>query len=149
VGHELPSAPSRSAAGAARPLRPGWLRRDDGLVFSWLIRLVVVLVVVALLLFEAGSVLLSRVTASDTAAKAAQEAGFDYRAGGDVNRARQVAQQIATGAGFEMVTFAIDPVARTTTVTVRKEAKTLFIQYIGPLRRYRTASATEITQLPT
>lgn len=121
---------------------------EAGLVISWLVRLVVVLVAAGLLLVEVAGVLIARLSAADTAAKAAQEAGFAYRSSADLQRATQAAQEKVESEGAVFDGLTLDPAARTATVSVHKEAKTLVVQHIPPLREYATAAATETTPLP-
>ena len=144
-----PTGPVDGGSVAARPATPRRRFRDDaGLVISWLIRLVVALVIGALILFEIGGVLISRITAADTAAKSAEEAGFAYRDTGDYQRARAAAQQKAQSQGATLDELTIDPDARTVTVKLHKTAKTFVIQHIDVLAKYTIASATETTPLP-
>jgi hypothetical protein len=121
---------------------------DTGLVISWLVRLVVAFALGGLVLFEIGGVLISRITAADTAAKAAEEAGFAYRDTGDYQRARAAAQEKVESEGATLDELTIDPQSRTATVKVHKTAKTFVIQHIDVLVKYTIASATETTPLP-
>jgi hypothetical protein len=134
---------------AARPpqgLTPR--RRDAGFVVSWLIRLVVVLVIAAVPLFEVAGVMIARLTASETATKAAQEAGFAYTRSPDQQQAEAAARAVTDAEGATLDSVVVDPAARTVTVVVHKQARTLLVHRIKPLSEYATATATETTPLP-
>ncbi|MGH2721311.1 MAG: hypothetical protein ACRDJO_06870 [Actinomycetota bacterium] len=134
---------------AARPpegLTPG--RREAGFIVSWLIRLVVVLVAAAVVLFEVAGVMIARVTAAETATKAAQEAGFAYTKNPDLQQARAAAGAVAVAEGTTLDSVVVDPAARTVTVTLHKPATTLLVHRIKQLSEYATATATETTPLP-
>lgn len=129
-------------------VRP-WSMTDRGqIVVSWLLKVVLGLAVAGLILFEVVGVVLARGTAEDTAAKAAQDAGFTYRDTGDVKRAEATAKAYAENEGAEFISLSVDEEARTTTVTVRKKARTFFIQYIGPLKKYTSSTGTQSAPLP-
>jgi hypothetical protein len=121
---------------------------DAGFLVSWLIRLVVVLALVAVGLFELAAVLFAKVAASDTAVQAVEEAGFTYRNVRDLHRAEAaaVAKAAAGGAVFDGLT--IDPQAQTATVTVHKQARTLVIGHLDAFEKITTARSTETVPLP-
>lgn len=123
-------------------------RSDRGIVVSWLLKVSLVLVVIGLLLFEVVGVVVANGTASETARSAAQEAGFRYRDTSNVERARDTAREFVEREGAEFVSLAVDPRDRKISVTVRKEARTLFIQNIDALEKYTTATATQSAPLP-
>lgn len=132
-----------------RPRHAASLAKDEaGIVFNWLIKLIVGLVVVGVSLFEVVALALVRGTAADTAAEAASEAGFFYSDTHDLKRAEETAREYAESEGAEFISISIDNTRRTVTVTVRKSAKTLFVQRIGPLRRYATVEISETAPLP-
>lgn len=134
---------------AAHPpegLTPG--RREAGFVVSWLIRLVVVLVLAAVVLFEVAGVMIARVTAAETATKAAQEAGFAYTRSPDQQQAQAAARAVVEAEGATLDSVVVDPAARIVTVTLHKQARTLLVHRIRQLSEYATATATETTPLP-
>jgi Flp pilus assembly protein TadG len=115
---------------------------------GWLIKIVVVFGILGLIVFEGGSVVLNRLTARDTASKAAQEAGFAYRDSSDQQRAEQAARQTAEAEGTTLVKLEVDIQNRTTTATVRKKAKSIVIHNIGALRKYLTVTVSEKAPFP-
>jgi hypothetical protein len=116
---------------------------DRGIVINWLVKVAVAFIIVGLILFEIGAVVIVRTTAGETASKAATEAGFRYRDTGDVNRAADVAREYVESQGAEFISYSVDPEGTTSTVSVRKRAKTIFLQRIEPLKKYTVATATE------
>lgn len=122
---------------------------EAGIVLDWLLKVVIALVVVGLILFEVGAVILVKATAADTAAKAGEEGGFIYRGTSDLERAEQAAEEVANKGGAELVSFSVDPQNNTTTTTVTKKAKTIFIHKIGFLEKYSRTTATQEVPIPT
>jgi hypothetical protein len=123
-------------------------RSDRGIVVSWLLKVSLVLVVIGVLLFEVVGVVVANGTASETARNAAQEAGFRYRDTSNAELARDTAREFVEKEGAEFVSLEIDPRDRRISVTVRKEAQTLFIQNIAALKKYTTATTTQSAPLP-
>lgn len=125
------------------------LTSDAGQVVNWLVKVVVGLFLAGLVVFEVGAAVIVKATAADTASKAATEAGFTYRDSASRERAEQEAKAIAEREGSELVSFEVNLQNRTTTVTVRKTAKTLFIHKIDQLKKYTTVTATQSAPFPT
>ncbi len=121
---------------------------ESGIVLDWLIKLVVILVVVGVALFELGAIVLVRATAADTASKAGQEAGFTYRGTGSVERAKESAEEIAEKEGATLVSFSVDTQRNITVTTVRKRSKSIFIHRIGFLEKYTEATSTQEVPMP-
>ena len=73
--------------------------RDErgGIVGGWLFKVVVLLAVVGLCIFESGSIILAKVTVDRTAIEAAQEAGLEYgRTGSTGNEGDEAGTGAAT-----------------------------------------------------
>jgi hypothetical protein len=123
-------------------------RRDAGFLVTWPVRIVVVLALAALALFEVASLLFARFSASDMAVKATEEARFVYRNMGDLQRAQAAASEKAADGGAVLDTLTIDDQAQTATVTLHKRANTLVIERFDVFRKYVTATSTETAPLP-
>ncbi|MBW3588053.1 MAG: hypothetical protein KY429_01365 [Actinobacteria bacterium] len=121
---------------------------EAGIVVDWLLKVVIILVVVGVALFELGAIVLVRATAADTAAKAGQEAGFTFRATGNVERAKEAAQEIAEKEGAVLVSFSVDTERKVTRTTVSKKSKSIFIHRIGALEKYTVATSTQEVPIP-
>lgn len=131
-----------------RPARTPLHLSDSGQVTSWLVKVVIGFAVAGLLAFEGGAVMINRLTARDTASKAAQEAGFAWRDSGDYQRAETAARAQAESERTTLEKLEINVAARTSSATVRKRAKTLLIHNIGFLKKYTVTTATESAPFP-
>lgn len=130
--------------------RSSALERSTGqIVIGWLIRVALGLIALGLVAFEAGGVLIARMTVASTASKAAQEAGFRYRDTSNHDAAEEVAREFAATEGAELIDFSVDAQGQNVIVTLRKKATTLFIHNIGALKKYTTTTATESSPIPT
>jgi hypothetical protein len=121
---------------------------ERGIVINWLVKVVLVFTIVGLVLFEVGAVVVARATADSTAGKAAEDAGFRFRDTHDIDIAREVAKVRVENEGAELISYEVDAQGERNTVSVRKKAKTLFIQRIGRLEKYTVANATKSTAIP-
>jgi nitrogen fixation protein FixH len=131
----------------------GGLRRvswngERGIVLGWILRIVMGVALAGVLLYEAGAVIVAAIDADTAARSAAQEAASTYARNQDAAAARADADHEASLEGSAVTAFragaSAAPGQWVVTVTVRKSAKTLFIQHIPGLRRYvvQTASST-------
>lgn len=129
--------------------RAAW-RSDEGIIVNWLLRLMLILLILGLIVYEAGVVIYANIQTSEIASKAADEANFVYRDTRDRAEAEEAARFIAAQLGAEFVEeeYLLDVRARTVTVSVRREAPTLYIHRIGPLRKYTIITATETKPFP-
>lgn len=113
------------------------------IVINWLVKVSLAIIVVFLIGFEVVGVVVARGTAQDTAKEAAQEAGFRFRDTKNFRLSEDEARAYVEREGAEFISLAVNEQANTSTVSVRKTATTLFIQNIGPLKKYTLAEATE------
>jgi len=113
--------------------------KDSGsIVVGWLGKLVLVLGLLGLAAFDGFAVVVANVGASDHASLAAREAADSLQRSRDVQTAYDVA--VATVDGNEKVeadTFTVDDQGAVT-LFVQREAKTIWLQRIGPLKKYVT-----------
>lgn len=119
------------------------MRGDRGdIVLGWLTKLVVILGVLGVIGFDAISLVQARFQAADHATTAAVAAADDYRQNRDLQRAYNAAFATVSGSDtIETKTFAV---AADGTVTLRlhREATTLMVGRIGPLKHFADAVAT-------
>ena len=113
------------------------------IVINWLVKVSLVIIVIFLLGFEVVGLVVVRGTAQDTAREAAQEAGFRFRDTRNFRVAEDEARSYVEREGAEFISLAVNEQANTSTVSLRKTATTLFIQNIGPLKKYTVTEATE------
>ena len=114
-------------------------------MLGWIVRIVVGVALAGVLLFEAGAVLVAAVNADTAARSAAQEAVATYAHDHDARAAKADADRQAAAEGAVVTSFDAGPAGTgeqsRVIVTVRKTAKTLFIQHIPGLKRYVQQSA--------
>ena len=113
-----------------------------GIVTGWLVKLVVSLALVGVLAFEAGAVIVARVTVDTVAGDAAGEAALVYGRSADLDEARAVASEYVSTHGGTLVDFRVGEDGRAVFVTVSKNAKTLFLHRIGATDSWAVARST-------
>jgi len=113
-----------------------------GIITGWLLKLVVSLAVVGVFAFEAGAVIVARVTVDTVAGDAAGEAASAYGRTGSADDARSAAVEYVHSHGGSMTGFTIAPDGRSISVTVEKRAKTLFLHRIGFSKSWAIARST-------
>lgn len=114
-----------------------------GIITGWLLRLVLGLVLLGLVFFEAGSVVVARVGVDGTAQTAAREAALIYGTSRNPDAARSEAEKAAVQGGARLVEFTIASDGKEVTVTLERIAKTFVIHKIGPLKKYTTTRASD------
>jgi hypothetical protein len=127
------------------------LSRDRGsIVIGWLTKLIVVLAVVGVMLFDALSVSAARVGAEDDANQAAEAAGFEWCTTHDVQQAYQAALDAlpSDSESIPAKSFVIDT-SGTVRLVVHRLTRTMIVQHIGPLKRFMVVTAHGESQPPT
>lgn len=121
--------------------RRGWATSDaGGIVIGWLVKLVVVVVLVAIVAFDAISVGISRLNGTDDANAAALAAATVWAQTHNVQSAVDAAQEAVPDTHESLVPNSLTIDANGTVhLELRREAKTLLMFRIGPLRRYTFA----------
>ncbi|MDQ1696487.1 MAG: hypothetical protein QOJ03_1840 [Frankiaceae bacterium] len=118
-------------------------RRDRGsIVVGWLTKLVAVLAVLGVMLFDALSVTAAHLGAEDDASQAATAAQADYRTSHNVQTAYNAAVD-SLSSDAETIpsqTFSIDSTG-TVRLVLERTTKTLIVHRIGPLKKYSTVTA--------
>ncbi|MBI4728243.1 MAG: hypothetical protein HY775_01885 [Acidobacteria bacterium] len=115
---------------------------SGGIVTSWLLRLLIILALFGVAVFEAGSVLIARVQVDGIAIDAATEAGSEYARFHSEAAAERAAEDVARRSEARVVDFRVSADGREVIVTVEKRAKTIFIHKIEALRRWTLARST-------
>ncbi len=113
------------------------------IVLGWLTKLALTLAVLGVLSFDGVAVVQATFATADEASTAAREAAAAYRATPDVQKAYDAAYATVVDSGDTIGTqdFAV---ARDggVTLSVTREANTLLLQKVGPLRRFATITST-------
>jgi len=121
--------------------RRGWATSDGGgIVIGWLVKLVVVVVLVTVVAFDAISVGVSRLNGTDDANAAALAAATAWAQTHNLQSAVDAAQEAVPDAHESLVPHSLSIDANGTVhLELRRQAKTLLMFRFGPLRRYTFA----------
>lgn len=125
--------------------------REDGLVVSWLVRIVVVLALFGVVLFDAGAIVVNVFTLDGTADEVAVEVTTEIATGGvavpnlkctrrSAVPACRVAYEVARGKDVKIVSAAFDQQG-IFHVELRRTAKTLVVGRISAIEDWATATA--------
>ena len=118
--------------------------RDDGtIVLGWLTKVVITLAVLGFLAYDGISILTTNVSTSDRANTLASEAADDVKnlRSIELAYARIRDEASATGDTLAPQDFRVDSTGHVTLV-LQKEATSLWMRHIGPLRQYLHVRAT-------
>lgn len=118
---------------------------DSGsIVLGWLTRLVAVVAVLGLLAFDGIALAKTSFTAADHATSAAKAAADTYRSSRNAQAAYDaaVAEIPAGSETIDPASFSVDPTDGAVTLEVRAQATTVWMQYVGPLKKYRYVTQT-------
>ena len=119
--------------------------RDSGsIVLGWLTRLTLVVALFGLLAFDGIALVKTSFTAADHATGAAKAAADTYRSTKNAQAAYDAAVATVDPAseGIDPKTFSVNPADGRVTLEVKSEAVTLWMQYLGPLKKYRVLTQT-------
>ena len=119
--------------------------RDSGsIVLGWLTRLAVSLALLGLVVFDGLALVTAHFNASEHANAAALAAADAYRSVPDADKAYTAAVNAvaADGDTVEKKTFTVDPASGKVTLRLHREASTLWLHRIGPLKKHTDVTAT-------
>ena len=116
-----------------------------GIVTGWLLKIVLIIALTGVALFEAGSVVFASFKASNAATSAANEAVATYARNHVRQDALEEAERLAAHEGATVVEFTAEVTRNTgqsvVTVVVERRADTLFIHKIGFLKKLTRSRA--------
>lgn len=118
-------------------------RRDSGsIVLGWLTKVMLVLTIAGVVLFDGVSVGVARMSAQDDANNAATAAAADWKTNHNLQSAFDAAVASVSNPRERVLTrgFRIDPDG-TTHLLLRRTATTLVMYRIGPLKKYGVITA--------
>ena len=113
-----------------------------GIITGWLLKLVISLAIFGVVAFEAGAIVVAKVTIEDIAGDAVAAAAQEYRTTHNADEAEQAAREVAQAKGAVLQAFSVVENGNAVVVTVSKPAKTLFIHRIGVTKSWAVASST-------
>ena len=119
--------------------------RDSGsIVLGWLTRLAATIAVLGLLAFDGVALVSTNFQAADHATSAAVLAADNYAQTKDVQAAYDAAVTAVTERGetIDAKTFVVDPATGHVTLTLHREAATLWVHRVGPLKKWVDVKAT-------
>jgi hypothetical protein len=121
------------------------LRDERGIIVSWLVKLVIGLAIVAVILFDAGSVAVNAFTLSSTASDIANALATSVQQSGsasiDKSELEVQARDLAKDAGAKLVSVTVDTTARVVKVELRRKADTLIVSRVGAIEDWGKATA--------
>ena len=108
------------------------------IVVGWLTKLVVTIALVGVCAFEVVSIAVTKVSAKDDATTAAFEASQNWQDSGDLQQAFATAEAyaLAHGGTIEPENFDVDQSDGRVTLTIRKEATSLFLSRISAAKKW-------------
>ena len=113
-----------------------------GIVTGWLVKLVLSLAVFGLVAFEAGAIVVAKVTIESIAGDVLAEAREVYGPAEDAEQAEKAARAVAEQNDAVLERFEITENGTAIVVTVSKKAKTLLIHRIGFTKDWAVATST-------
>ena len=113
-----------------------------GIITGWLLKLVLSLAIFGLVAFEAGAIVVAKVTIEDIAGDAVGAAAEEYSATKNQDEAEKAAREVAESKGAVLEAFSVVEAGKAVVVTLSKPAKTLFIHRIGVIDGWAVARST-------
>jgi hypothetical protein len=113
-------------------------RRDSGsIVLGWLTKVMLVMTIAGIVLFDGVSVGVARMSAQDDANTAAGAAGADWKTNHNVQSAYNAAASVITNPSERVLTHGfVIGTDGTVHLLLRRSATTLVMYRIGPLKKY-------------
>lgn len=109
------------------------------IITGWLFRLLAFLAVLAFVAFEVGTIVVANFTLDDAAREVARAARDEYRGERSLDRATQVATDVAALRDAEVVAVVAD--GDDLVIELRKRAPTVVVHRIGPLEELTMVTA--------
>lgn len=113
-----------------------------GIITGWLLKLVLSLAIFGLVAFEAGAIVVAKVTIEDIAGDAVAAAAQEYRSSQNQDAAEKAAREVAESKGAVLEAFSVVENGKAVVVTLSKPAKTLFVHRIGVTDGWAVARST-------
>ena len=113
-----------------------------GIVTGWLVKLVLSLAIFGLVAFEAGAIVVAKVTIESIAGDVLTEAKGVYGSGGDGEQAELTARAVAERNDATLDSFEVVEDGDAIVVTVSKKAKTLWLHRLGFAEDWTVARST-------
>ena len=118
---------------------------ERGAVSNWFVQMLIVIVVVGLIIYEAVALAFATVRVDDLAREVARAARDEYRSEQSLDSARARVEELV--ADREATVVRVDTDGDVLTVTLEKHANTLIVHRIPPLADRLTPTATRRADL--
>ena len=105
------------------------------MITGWLVKVMIGIAVVAFLFVEVGSPVITRAQVDGATNDAADDAASEYFATRNIDRAREIAQQIADDEGAELTEFGLDEQGRIR-VSLFKEARSILLKKLSQTKSW-------------
>jgi hypothetical protein len=113
-----------------------------GIITGWLLKLALSLAIFGLVAFEAGAIVVAKVTIEDIAGDAVAAAAQEYGTSQNQDAAEKAAREVAESKGAVLEAFSVVENGKAVVVTLSKPAKTLFVHRIGVTDGWAVARST-------
>lgn len=113
-----------------------------GIVTGWLLKLVLSLAIVGVVAFEAGAIVVAKVTIESVTGDVLSEAAEVYGPAHDAEQAEKAARAVAEQNDAVLERFEITENGAAIVVTVQKKAKTLLLHRLSFAKDWAVASST-------
>jgi hypothetical protein len=110
-----------------------------GIITGWLVQMLAILAVIGLIVYEVVSIMVTSVTADDSAREVARAARDAYRVEQSIEQAEQSALEVAETRDVAVTSVGEDD--GFLVVEVERQAPTLLVHRIGPLEELATTNA--------
>jgi hypothetical protein len=133
-----------ASAASPRPRRRSLLLDERGIITGLVLRTAIPLAILGVIGFETTQVMIAQVRAESVSRAAASACANTWYLVKSTEKAENDAIAAARGVDDQATVTAIAIQSNgSCKVTVTEEAKTMFVQRIGPLKRYATQMATD------
>jgi hypothetical protein len=117
-------------------------RERGGIVTGWLLKLALSLAIVGLVAFEAGAIVVAKVTIESVTGDVLSEAVEVYGPAHDAAQAEKAARAVAEQNDAVLERFEIAENGKAIVITVQKKAKTLLLHRLSFAEDWAVASST-------
>lgn len=121
--------------------------QTGGIVTGWLIKVVIMLMLFGLIVFEAGAVVVAKVGVDGSADAAAREAAGVFGTTQSQQKACDEADAKAVQGGARLVQCEVSQDAQFVTVTLERKAATFFIHKIGAFKSLVTSRSSHTVKI--
>lgn len=116
-------------------------RDERGIILGWIGKLIIGLAITAVVIYDAGSILINFFTLDSKADEIAISLSTDLARTDNNAQVEETARALATEAEARLLEFEFDPATRVVRVTLRRRADTLVVGRISFIKDWARATA--------